>query len=664
MGAPEDNPNATADPAGDAPIETSASVPDHAMAWWRRPWVEWVLLAATLLVFTESLNYGFVDPDDELFCVNNPAFHEPGLKGLGTVWHTVNVHEYMPVTYMTLWLDWKLWQGEMMWAMRLHALLWFFIGALGIRSFILRLTHRRDWAFIITLLYLLHPVSAHSVLWMAERKNLVSIAISFWCFDRYLAARAAATFREGAVNYGIAIVLAALALVSKPHATVIPVVLVFYEVLLGSGTWRRRILAWLPFLALSVIYVSSSYLWIHLRMQSHRFGGSMAGSLFNDGPILVRYLVNTVVPWKLTFWYAVDELGFNSVWGWCSWVIILGLLGLSVALVRPRPLMAFCWLGGAGIISCSLNIAAAQWTPMADQYHQWALPFLFLAACLILKFVLSPLPEMVRRRWAIIFTIWFACFFAFSTLTRIPEYRSPLALVGQNVKVQPRSSTAWGRMTRYLRAHEDPEERKKAGVAALRSLEGIDSYRLQEDARLTVAVEASVLLYRGFLWKGDKELKGRAEAVIAQQARILDVSALPYGDIARGSFYARTKRPGKAIETLKPHFTETLKRAARKLRESCREGTRLPHELPPSVATPTKLIGSDRIKVRAVWSELMLVLAEALRQEGRFEEAFDVAAVLSNYDPENARAKQLLAGVYRELKLDDAAQRLEQSMAN
>ena len=35
--------------------------------WWERAWLEWAVLLAALLLYAESLPYGFVDPDDHQF---------------------------------------------------------------------------------------------------------------------------------------------------------------------------------------------------------------------------------------------------------------------------------------------------------------------------------------------------------------------------------------------------------------------------------------------------------------------------------------------------------------------------------------------------------------------------------------------------------------------
>jgi hypothetical protein len=204
-------------------------------------WHELLLLAAVpFLLYAASFSYGLVDPDDELYFRLNPAWQQGPWRGAAEVWKAPYLHDYFPVTQTTIWLDVALFGTEHFTGARVHALLWFIAGVWAVRAFVLALTGSRALGCTVALLYAVHPVCGHAVMWLSERKNLVALALSLWSVERYVSARQAPFAERRWTLWGLSWALFVLALLAKPHAVAIPVGLALYEVVLGRGPWRNR----------------------------------------------------------------------------------------------------------------------------------------------------------------------------------------------------------------------------------------------------------------------------------------------------------------------------------------------------------------------------------------------------------------------------------------
>src|SRR4051812_35529797 len=74
---------------------------------------EWLVPAivavATIVAFLPILENGFVDWDDDKNFVNNPNFRGLGLDQLRWMWTTFHMGHYVPLSWMTLGLDYRVW---------------------------------------------------------------------------------------------------------------------------------------------------------------------------------------------------------------------------------------------------------------------------------------------------------------------------------------------------------------------------------------------------------------------------------------------------------------------------------------------------------------------------------------------------------------------------
>jgi len=136
------------------------------------------------------------------------------------------VPDYYPITWSTLWLEWKIW-GNYPQAFHVTNCLMHALAAVLVWRVLVKLSI--PGAFLAGLIFAVHPVNVCSVAWVSERKNVLSIIfflltlLFYFDFDK--------TRRVG--KYVLALVMFLLALLSKVSVVALPVVLLL------AAWWRR-----------------------------------------------------------------------------------------------------------------------------------------------------------------------------------------------------------------------------------------------------------------------------------------------------------------------------------------------------------------------------------------------------------------------------------------
>src|SRR5437867_2718999 len=234
------------------------------------PWLVPVLIALiTFAAFLPALQNQFVNWDDKDNFLDNPHYRGLGWTHLRWMW-TTHLGHYIPLTWMTLGLDYLLWGmnpvGYHLTSLLLHAanavVFFFLVRRLLARA--LPSPSERGHALAVSagvaaLVFAIHPLRVESVAWVTERRDVLSgllylltILMYLWACEREERRR---RWYWGAVG------LFAGALLSKAMAVNLPVVLLILDVYplrrLGEsiGWWsapaRRVYVEKIPFVLLA-----------------------------------------------------------------------------------------------------------------------------------------------------------------------------------------------------------------------------------------------------------------------------------------------------------------------------------------------------------------------------------------------------------------------------
>src|SRR6266704_441221 len=351
-----------------------------------------VIAFSTFAAFLPALQNQFVSWDDAENFLDNPHYRGLAWTHLRWMW-TTHLGHYIPLTWMTLGLDYLLWGmnpvGYHLTSLLLHAAnaVGFFFVVRRLLTQALSSPSERGHALAVSagfaaLLFAIHPLRVESVVWVTERRDVLSGLFYLLAILVYL--RACEQGASGRGWYWLSVAVFVCALLSKSMVVNLPVVLLILDVYplrrLGGfvGWWsdpaRRIYVEKIPFVLLAAA-ASAIALWAQL---SHDTMVSVV-QLSALGRLAVSvygvsfYLWKTVAPVNLSPLYELPP----TVNPWAppfllSYGLVLAITAIVLALRRRVPGLPAAWvayivvlLPVLGIFQSGPQIAADRYTYLA-----------------------------------------------------------------------------------------------------------------------------------------------------------------------------------------------------------------------------------------------------------------------------------------------------------
>ncbi len=292
------------------------------------------LVVALLGAYGPALRGDFLW-DDDFYVSANPLLRDAG--GLVRIWTEPSASpQYYPLTFTTLWLDYRVWErdplGYHLANVLLHAL-----SALLLVRLLGRLEVPGAW--LAALVWALHPLQVESVAWITERKNTLSGVLVLAAALAFLRFEGIGRPSRGSARWAaLSATLFAGALLSKSVTAGLPVVLAVL-VVWKRGRLPRRTIPWLAgMLAVGAAYgVATAWLEVHqVGAQGGEWALGPAERIVLSGQVFWFYLGKLVWPWPLSFSYGRWTVDASSWWQWLPAAAALGVTALAWAGRRRR----------------------------------------------------------------------------------------------------------------------------------------------------------------------------------------------------------------------------------------------------------------------------------------------------------------------------------------
>jgi tetratricopeptide (TPR) repeat protein len=345
-----------------------------------------IVALATFAAFAPALRAAFVTWDDDRNFTDNPYYRGLEWRNLRWMWTTFHMGHYHPLSWMSLGLDYLLWgmnpAGYHAVNLLLHsanAVLFYFIA----RRLLARASAGTDettvrlGAAFAAVIFAVHPLRVESVVWITERRDVLSGAFYLGSLLLYLRSRdddRAHPTRD----YCLAVAMFVLALLSKATAVTLPAALLILNIYplrrLGAEqgwvtTAAQRV--YLEIVPFGLLAVGTSLLSIVALHPGHQL--SFAAKLAVSAYSLRFYLWNSLAPSGLAPLYEmpkkVDPLAARYLVGYAC------VIGLSVVawLARRRwPAVTTGWIAYLvislpllGVVQNGPQIAADRYTYQA-----------------------------------------------------------------------------------------------------------------------------------------------------------------------------------------------------------------------------------------------------------------------------------------------------------
>jgi hypothetical protein len=312
-----------------------------------------IIAVAAILAMSRLLGSEFFEIDDPRNISLNPDFASPTIAGIVHHWTRTQMGLYIPVTY-TVWHAIAMLTGyaspdalgQVVPAMPYKATnlaVHIACASLAFALFRRWLTWRgpgdesargssRAWvgSLLGALVIAVHPVQVETIAWGSGLKDLLMAALSLatmLCYTRSVersiaAGKAVADWKL----HSIAVAFMLAAMLSKPTAMVVPVLLVAIDLLVYRRSWRDIGIAVAPFLPIAVALAALARVVQPSGNMSQIVAIPLRPLMATDA--IAFYLGNLVWPQSLAFDYGrTQRVALASGTPYWSWTIVVAIAG-------------------------------------------------------------------------------------------------------------------------------------------------------------------------------------------------------------------------------------------------------------------------------------------------------------------------------------------------
>lgn len=183
------------------------------------------LAIATLALYWQGREFDFTHFDDNLYVTDN-TYVNSGLTWSGILWAFTRVHanNWHPVTWISHMIDCQIADVDPAWHhlvnVALHA-----ANAVLLFLLLSKMTGARWRSAFVAALFAVHPLHVESVVWVSERKDVLSTL--FWFLTTLAYVRYVQSPK--ARQYALVVVLFVLGLLSKPMLVTLPLTLLLLD---------------------------------------------------------------------------------------------------------------------------------------------------------------------------------------------------------------------------------------------------------------------------------------------------------------------------------------------------------------------------------------------------------------------------------------------------
>ncbi len=432
------------------------------------------LIAVVVVAYSPVIHNEFIY-DDYKYIAENPHV-KAGLTWATVEWAFTTYDEanWHPLTWLSHALDRELFglnpAGPHCMNVLLHA-----VNAVLLFLLLKSATGFRWRSLMVAALFALHPINVESVAWAAERKNVLSMMfflLALYAYVWYVRV-------PGVRRYAAVACLFALSLLAKPQAITLPFLLLLLDYWpLGrfaaaaetapSRHARKLSGGSLVLEKVPLLLLSAASAVVTMEAQNK------AIETFSQCPLLlrvenaaisyVRYLGKALWPAKLVALYP-HPTKLYPIWQIGAAVMLLLLISGLVVHARERRYLAVGWLWFLGSLVPMIGLVQVGSQAMADRYAY--IPFIGLFLIVVWLVADWANARRVSARWLAISAV--ACLLALGTLTyrQVGYWHDAESFWSRTVELTEGNYVAHGALARSLNRRGKTEEAAAHYRAAL-----------------------------------------------------------------------------------------------------------------------------------------------------------------------------------------------------
>ncbi len=408
-----------------------------------KSWIFYIFLGVIIFtIYLPTLFYGITYADDQVLVVGNYEFNQDPSNTrqafVEDIYRTPahGGYYYRPILRLSFMLDAQFGKDNVVFVSHLSNIIFHIFAIWLFFYFLLLFDIHKKTAFLLSLLFAVHPLAVHTVAWIPGRNDsllAIFVLTTFIFFIKYLNTKN--------VTYSVYSIIALfLALLTKETAVILPIMLSVYiltfetfkDILKKYKTYLLLIFGWTAVLIL--------YFWLRQNALSSMIGNAnynIMSVIFNNLPSLIPAIGKIFLPFNLSVFPILQDM--KIIYGIIS-IIFLTILGIF-SKNRNLKFMAFgiIWFLVFVVLTLIKSVTAI---PEFSENRLY-IPMLGFAFILVGIGTINGLKNYTKRGLATFdFVKNFSLFmvivaFIFLTVHHIKNYQNNLAFWSNAVQTSP-----------------------------------------------------------------------------------------------------------------------------------------------------------------------------------------------------------------------------------
>lgn len=386
------------------------------------------LSVVSVIPFTPAVIGPFSVVDDIDYILANPWIKEFSISNIGYIFSHTYFHNYAPLHLLNYMFDFMLW-GENAVCFRIENLVWHVLSVWMVFFLFMRLLGRVDLAVFGTLFFAIHPANVETVVWISERKSILSQFFGLASFYLYL------DKEKGKKFYWGSILAFFISILSKPAMVVLPLLLLSYQWFFEENRNIKKLLSdKIPFFCLLVFSaITTLFAQDFGTPKSDVRGSGTIPTILNEAVVWIRYLSLSFWPVNLSAEYTVTRWNVSIV-SICAAIFLLFIFYMVVRNPQNKISHAPLRFGIIWFFTALLPISNFFPLPNALNSRYFYLPLVGLA--LAAAYLIGPISDRNKQMARLFCAMALICFSAI-TLLNAYTWRNSIATWQAATRISP-----------------------------------------------------------------------------------------------------------------------------------------------------------------------------------------------------------------------------------
>ncbi len=349
----------------------------------KKTWFAICLIIVTLIFYFQVRDFEFITFDDPAYVYDNENITK-GITLDSLYWIFTNkvVGNWHPITMLTHLIDVEIYGinpgGHHITNVLIHIL-----NVIMLYGFIARAANNIGLALFVALIFAIHPSRIESVVWVSERKDVLSTFFMLISLHWYLFW----VDKQNKKGYIIAIVFFIFALMSKPMVITYPFVLMLFDFWplnrIQKNKIKKLIIEKIPFIIATIIF---AYITLLSQDSGINIKTPIDVKVLNSFYAYLKYIVMYVVPLDNSIIYPYKSASLME--GALSLIVILILTYYSIINIKKKKWFFVGWFLFLGYMVPVIGVVQIGVHSVADRYTYFSfigLSILFYMSCLSWK---------------------------------------------------------------------------------------------------------------------------------------------------------------------------------------------------------------------------------------------------------------------------------------